>query len=270
MNTIGIMQLALDMAGFDYIPADSGIYVEGEGIKKILFGIDIDSSDLYYAKAAGYDAVIAHHPQASVIDAYEVYNDHIKVMKSFGVPEDAAIRAVENKCEELRVSAHMKNFDDTASVARMLNIPFLNIHQPLDEIGRRLMQEKVDQVCIDEKATLKDIVTALGSFKEMKAARTKVELLIGDENQKPGRTVVAHGTYTNGGYDVANAYFENGVSTVVYIHISYPDYVRLKREAKGNLIVSGHIASDSVGINPFVDALRDRGLDITVIRGIIG
>lgn len=90
MNTNEIMKLALDMSGFDYIPADSEIYVEGKGIKKILFGIDIDSSDLYYAKANGYDAVIAHHPQASIINAHEVYKDHVKVMNKYGVPEEAA------------------------------------------------------------------------------------------------------------------------------------------------------------------------------------
>jgi len=270
MNTTEIMQLALDMAGFDRIPADSEIYVEGDGIKKVLFGIDIDSSDLYYAKANGYDAVIAHHPQACVISSYEVYRDHVKIMKRFGVPEEAAVKAVEGRCQEMRISNHMKNYDDTVSVARMLNMPFLNIHQPLDDIGRRLMQEKVDEVLSNENATLKDVVAALSSFREIKAARTKVELLMGDENQKPGRTVVAHGAYTNGGYDVANTYFEHGVNTVIYIHIPYSEYARLKKEAKGNLIVTGHIASDSIGINPFVEALRKRGLEVVTIKGIIG
>lgn len=269
MNTIEIMKLALDMAGFDYIPADSEIYVEGKEIKKVLFGVDIDSSDLYYAKANGYDAVIAHHPQACVINANEVYKDHVKVMKKYGVPEEVAQKAIEDKFNALRISVQSANYDDTISVAKMLNMPFLNIHQPLDEIGRRLMQEKVDEVCTNENAVLRDVVEALSTFKEMQAARTKVELLIGDENEKAGKTVVAHGTYTNGGYDVANAYFENGVDTVIYIHIQYPDYLRLKKEKKGNLIVSGHIASDAVGINPFVDALRQKGLEVTTIKGII-
>lgn len=96
-----------------------------------------------------------------------------------------------------------------------------------------------------------------------------VKILIGDVKNRTGRTVVAHGAYTNGGYDVANAYFENGVDTVVYIHIAYADYVRLKRENKGNPIISGHIASDSVGTNPFVKALRDKGLEVTTFKGII-
>lgn len=270
MNTEEIMKLALDMAGFNHVPADSEIYVKGEGIKKILFGVDIDSSDLYYAKANGYDAVIAHHPQANIIDSYKVFEDQVDIMKKYGIPEEAAKKAIEEKIEMLRIAAVSRNYDDTISVARMLNMPFLNIHQPLDEIGRRLMQEKVDEVCKNENALVRDVVNALGSFKEMKAARTKVEVLVGDENARAGKTIVAHGAYTNGGYDVANTCFEYGIDTVVYIHIGYPDYVRLKKENKGNLIISGHIASDSVGINPFIDKLRERGAEVTTIKGIIG
>ncbi len=269
MNTNEIMQLSLKMAGFDHIPADSEIYVQGDNIKKLLFGVDIDSSDLYYAKANGYDAVIAHHPQANIINSYEVFRDNIEIMKKYDVPEEVAVKTIEEKYEQLKISVASSNYDNTISVAKMLNIPFLNIHQPLDEIGRRLMQEKVDQVCKDDDVTLKDIVDGLGSLKEMQAARTKVELLIGDENKKTGKTVVAHGAYTNGGYSIANTFFENGVDTVIYIHIAYPDYIRLKKENKGNLIISGHIASDSVGINPFVEALREKGLEVTTIKGII-
>lgn len=269
MDTDKIMKLSLDMSGFNYIPKDSEIYVEGKDIRKVLFGIDIDSSDLYYAKANGYDAVIAHHPQANVVNANEVYKDHINIMKRFGVPDNVAKDAVKNKFEQLRITAQSANYDNTISIAKMLHMPFLNIHQPLDEIGRKLMQENVDRVLIDTKATLKDVIDGLNSFKEMQVARTKVELLIGNTNDKPGKTVVAHGTYTNGGYDVANAYFENGVNTVIYIHIDYQSYLRLQKENKGNLIVTGHIASDAIGINPFVNALREKGLEVTTIKGII-
>lgn len=269
MDTDRIMKLALDMAEFDYIPADSEIYVEGKDIKRVLFGIDINSADLYYAKENGYDAVIAHHPQGNIITAHEVYKDHVKIMKKYGVPEEAAQKAIEKKYEELKISIQSNNYDDTISVAKMLNMPFLNIHQPLDEIGRRLMQERVDEVCKNQNATLNDVLQAISSFREMQAARTKVELLIGDGNKKAGKTVVAHGTYTNGGYGVANAYFENGVDTVIYIHISYSDYIKLKQENKGNLIISGHIASDAIGINPYVEALRKEGIEVTTIKGII-
>ena len=34
-------------------------------------------------------------------------------------------------------------------------------------------------------------------------------------------------------------------------------------------IVTGHIASDSVGINPYVERLRSEGLDVTTFSGIL-
>ena len=58
---------------------------------------------------------------------------------------------------------------------------------------------------------------------------------------------------------------------MIYIHCRPDDASKLRAEygdAK-TLIVTGHIASDSVGINPYVDRLRSEGLDVTTFSGII-
>ena len=69
-----------------------------------------------------------------------------------------------------------------------------------------------------------------------------------------------HAAGVNGGYPVANALFENGVDTVVYIHLfSEEQGDRLREENKGSLILTGHYGSDSLGINPLVDDLEQRG-----------
>ena len=73
---------------------------------------------------------------------------------------------------------------------------------------------------------------------------------------------------TNGGYEIAKTYFKCGIGTVVYIHVSPLDLAKLKTEKGGNLIVTGHIASDSVGINPLIRRLRREGIKVTTI-GII-
>lgn len=264
------MNLALEMSGFNHIPDDSEIYVPGSSIKKVLFGIDISNSDVYMAKTLGYDAVIAHHPLASSTKAYNVYKDNINIMIKAGVPEEAAKKAVADKYDLLRIAAASKNYDDVVSVAKLLGMPLMNIHQPLDEIGRKLMQDEVDAVISkNPDATLSDIVEGLYRIPEFKRARTKIEILAGVESSKAGKTLVSHGAYTNGGYDIANTCFEAGIDTVIYIHITYPDYIRLKREEKGNLIVTGHIASDCAGINPFISRLRAAGIEVTGINGII-
>lgn len=269
MNTEEIMKLSLEMAGFNEVPADSEVYVEGKEIKKVLFGIDIDGAALNMAKNMGYDAVIAHHPAASITKAYNVYSDHVKFMVKAGVSEEIARKAVADKLEMLKIGAQAVNYDNVVSVAKLLEMPFMNIHQPLDELGRKIIQDNVDETLLNPNATLEDVVKGLYNIEEFQRARTNIDVLIGNLDSPAGRVVVAHGTYTNGGYEVANAYFEAGVDTVIYIHIAYGDYVRLKKEGKGNIIVTGHIASDAVGINPFVKGLEKKGVQVTTISGII-
>jgi hypothetical protein len=143
----------------------------------------------------------------------------------------------------------------------------MNIHTPLDEIGRRMMQEKIDSK-IDKESTVKDMVDALYELTEFKNAVTKIKVRLGKAKNPAGKTVVSHGAGTNGGYEIAKTYFKHGIGTVVYIHVGLGDLERLRAEGKGNLIVTGHIASDSVGINPFVKQLEKKGISVVKI-GIV-
>ncbi|MDK2463489.1 MAG: hypothetical protein QI223_01765 [Candidatus Korarchaeota archaeon] len=69
---------------------------------------------------------------------------------------------------------------------------------------------------------------------------------------------------------MARAYFEHGVDTVIYIHLELGDLSALRESGvRGNLIVTGHIASDSVGINLLIDELESRGIEVITYGGII-
>lgn len=92
---------------------------------------------------------------------------------------------------------------------------------------------------------------------------------MGAESNPVGRWAFSHAAYTNGGYEVARAYFQHSIETLIYIHIAEPDLAKLRGDGAGNVIVTGHLASDSVGINPFIDELRRRGLTVDTIGGIV-
>ena len=57
-------------------------------------------------------------------------------MAAAGIPRGIAERAVKRKFSQLEVDAHRKSYAQVADAARILNIPFMNIHMPLDEVGR--------------------------------------------------------------------------------------------------------------------------------------
>jgi len=272
LNTDEIMDLALRMAGFVEIPADSEIYVSGDDIKRVLFGIDIGSAELLMAKNQGYDAVIAHHPAGgrARVEAWRIFEKHVDQMTEMGIPETVARAAIQKKMSTLEHESHSTNYDYVPSVARHLQIPFMNIHNPLDELGRKGITDELSRLSSRKSdVTVADVISTIQAIPEFERALTEVKLRHGSLSNKVGRTVVSHAAYTNGGYEVAKAYYAHGVDTVLYIHIAEADVAKLKADEVGNLIVTGHIASDSVGINPFIAELRAKGVEVDTISGII-
>jgi hypothetical protein len=81
--------------------------------------------------------------------------------------------------------------------------------------------------------------------------------------------VMSHGAYTNGGFDVAGAYYRHGVDTVAYIHIDPAELARIRAAGTGQLLLTGHIASDAVGINVYIRALEALGLEVGRLSGAI-
>lgn len=269
MSTEEIMELSLHLAGLKEVPEDSAIYVSGNSIRRVLFCIDSGVPELSLAKQLGYDAVIAHHPPGgtAAINFYQVFKRHIQQMMLAGIPKEEAENAVEKKLEELEVEMHTRNYPHAVDVAKLLKMPYMNIHTPLDEIGRRIMSEQINSR-IRKNSTVQDVVSALEELPEFRNAITKIKVRLGKAESPAGKVVVSHGAGTNGGYEIAKTYFKHGIGTVVYIHVGTADLGKLKADGTGSLIVTGHIASDSVGINPFIRELEKRNISVTTI-GIV-
>jgi hypothetical protein len=272
VTTERLMQIALEMAGWQSIPGDCAIYYPGTRISHLLLGIDVGAAELFMARQLGYHAVVAHHPAGFAGPYWEVYRLHVGQMVAAGVPRAEAEAAVAERIAGFEAAAQRENYDHIASIARLLETPFLNIHSPLDEVGRRIMQATVDEaLAVNPAATVATLRAALLRLPEFAAARTQMQVALGGWDTPAGRVVVSHGAYTNGGYRVARAYLTHGVDTLCCIHFPLEDAQRLAAEGvRGNILVMGHIAGDSVGINPYVARLRADGLEVTTFSGVIG
>ncbi|ADJ15295.1 hypothetical protein [Halalkalicoccus jeotgali] len=268
LTTDEIMQLSLDLVEWDEVPADSTIYVPGENIESALVGIDLESPEVQLAEREGYDLVLAHHPagERARLDFPDVLNRQIEFMTDHGVPESQAEDAVADLRERVELGAHSANYRHDPSVAELLDQPYMNIHLAPDEIGRRRFIDVAEG--IGSESSVAEFVAALEEIPELAAAETDVEIRVGNGEHELGEVAVHHAAGTNGGADVARAYFENGVDTLLYIHVGAGD-ARELREAyeEKNLVVTGHIASDAIGLNALIDALEERGVECTPISG---
>ena len=257
------MKLALRRAKFDEIPVDSGIWVPGKKIRRVLFSIDAGVPELLFAKQAGYDLLVAHHPLGPARLAFaQVVRRHVDFMLEKGVPRKAAEEAVRDLVERIDVRAHASNYLQEVQVARMLKMPFMNIHLPIDQITRDFLLTAIGK---SKAKTVNDLIGDLSGITEFKNASTDIELMLGEPKSPLGEWVLLFATGTNGGYPVAKAYYDHGVDTVIQLHIDYEELVKLRKDCEGNLVILGHMAGDSIGINVFLDDLKKHGIESDTI-----
>ena len=265
MDTEAVMRAALDMAGMKTVPPDSGIHVPGKDVRSVLFSIDVSTSELLLARDLGCDLVIAHHPLGRTwITFPQVLRIQEDLMVENGVPLSRAQEAAKEVFDRVSIRVHPTIYDHVVSAAKALNIPLMNIHLPCDKVGRDFVLDKIERSGAE---SVGELIDRLHEIHEFQKAETKIELVMGERENKLGKCVLAFATGTNGGYPVAKALFDHGANTVIYMHID-DQLVKLRKDCRGNLIVLGHQAGDSIGINLFVRILREKGIKVTTV-GIV-
>lgn len=270
MNTQRIMEIALELAGLTQVPEDSGVHVEGDGIKKVLFGVDIQTAELLLAKQLGVDCVITHHPMTGYpkLNLYQVMNSQIQRMVAAGVPINKAQKALAKQRDKVERAAHSLNYDQVASAARLLNMPFVGLHTPCDILAENTVQSHLDSR-LNPESKLQDVVNALMELPEYQNTKAQPKIRVGGKDDYAGKVFVTMAGGTGGGAQVIKAYFEAGIGTLICMHM--PDDVidAVKEQNIGNVIVAGHMASDSVGINQVIAGLEKEGVEVIRLSGVV-
>jgi hypothetical protein len=265
------MSLADRLAGCEQTPADSQVYIDGE-VQRVLFGIDIDLGELMLARMIGVDGVIAHHPIGSHarLDFPQVIEGHEGQMVAAGVPQPIAHDAMLARKQPIERALHSINYDRVVDAARLLRMPLMNIHLAADLIGRRYFTDLVSRR-VTASTRAGELLEALRSIPEMRASLVQPELWLGSVDNPVGRWVVQMAAGSNGGAPVFRTYYEHGINTIIAMHVDREDLRQLQADAREgvNLIVTGHMPSDSIGINRIIDALEERGLEVVASSGLI-
>jgi putative NIF3 family GTP cyclohydrolase 1 type 2 len=145
-------------------------------------------------------------------------------------------------------------------------MPLVNIHQPCDEYMRQMILQAIRS---SRTEYVSDIVKSISRIPEFRCAATRVEVKLGSEKSRAGRWALVVAAGTNGGYNIAKAYMQHGISTVIYLHVDYGELIKMREDGLGgNLVVMGHLAGDSIGLNGLAKRLESLGLE-TVKVGIL-
>jgi len=264
------MDMALKTAGLTEMPGDCGIIVPGENIKKVLMGVDMDTAELMLAKQLGYDCVVSHHPRNTNVDMPNLLDTHILKLEALGVPRNKSQKLLDSRKEELNYNQHVANSRRSESAAKLLNMPYMCIHTPTDVIGEAIVQEFLDKKFKDKPETkVQEIVEALEEIGEYKNSARKPVIRVGSKESYAGKIYVLMSGLTGPGPKITKEYFEAGVGTLVLMHIPEKDAKELKEQAIGNVVVAGHMSSDSLGLNKIAQSWAEKGVETTMMSGIV-
>lgn len=239
----------------------------------VLVGIDLEAQEVLLAdrlKAAGepIDLLISHHPEGRALAGLsEVMAMQADVWHKQGVPINVADALIAPRMQEIYRAFLPFNHNRSVDAAKLLGLPFMSCHTPADNLVNNFVQEHLDE---EELHTVQDVVDSLLRIPEYRAAakdKTGPMILVGDGRKRAGRIMVDMTGGTEGPEGSIEKLADAGVGTIVQMHLG--DKLRKKaEEAKVNVIIAGHIASDSIGMNLFLDKLEAKGIKIYPCSGL--
>lgn len=242
-------------------------------IKKIFAGIDCNESELMLADRIGdIDLVLSHHPEGvALADLHTVMDLQVEMLEKAGVPIHIAESLMAGRIAEVGRGIHPINDQKSIDTARILNIPFMNTHTITDNMVTTFFEELIEKNIkrLDTVGDIMDLLMEIPEYQRATELKSGPKLLIGGRKRRPGRIAITEMTGgTNGAKEMFEQLSRAGVGTVIGMHMR-EDYKKEAEKSHINVIIAGHMSSDSLGMNLFLDNLEQRGIEIIPVGGII-
>lgn len=258
---------------------DSTVYYGKESmpVKKVIVGIDVEGPEILLVHELNktnknpIDLIIWHHPEGGALLGIAKLQKGIApaVASNTGVPINIAEKVEFPRVWEVAQRFSPMNHNRALPFAKMLNIPYMWIHTPADNCVHKYLENLVEK---NSKSLdcLQDIIDMLMKEPEMQVAKRNgsgPDIWSGDKDSKCGKIVV---TWITGGTESSKNIYEEyknaGVGTILEMHMS-AEHLEQAKKNNLNVIMTDHMASDSLGMNLILDELEKQGVEILDFSG---
>lgn len=254
--------------------ADSSIHF-GEPdykVKVVLVGIEAEEAEIALIKALNKDVdlIITHHPIGKALAALdEVMHLQADLMAAYGVPINIAEGVMRERINQVSRSLSPANHMKTVDAARLAHLPILNLHTPCDNLVFEFLQKMMDR---KKPETVGEIVEILRKIPEYKIATLNSagpRIFAGSPENQAGKVVAFDITGgTEGAKEIYPELAKAGIGTIIGMHMKEENREEAIKHHL-NVVIAGHISSDSLGMNLFLDKLAAKNIKIIPIGGLI-
>lgn len=256
--------------------SDSRIHLDNglNNVKRVLTGIDINEGEVLLAsqlneRGKPIDLIIAHHPVGKALAGlHSVMDLFVAILVESGVPVHIAEEITDERVKEVGRGIHPANHYKLIDLAQALKVNLINTHTITDNLVNDYLQKYIQQRKPRTVRDLMDMLLEIPEYREAKKRGAGPSLFAGNPKHQVGKFLVEMTGGTNPSDKVYKELSRCGISTIVGMHMK--DTARDKAtEHHMNIVIAGHMASDSLGMNLFLDELEKKGIEIVPCGGLI-
>lgn len=242
-------------------------------VKRLLAGIDAEEAELLLADRLGnIDLVISHHPEGiALADLSEVMNIQVEIMHQAGVPVHVAENLLSTRIAEVNRGVLPLNDHKAVDIARLLKIAYLSTHTFTDNLvasffANLIKKHQKKLYCVGD---VMDLLMTIPEYQIAKRQKSGPCLYVGNPKRRCGRIAATEMTGgTNGAKEMFAQLSKAGVGTIIGMHMR-EDHRKVAEEHHLNVVIAGHISSDSIGMNLMLDAIEKKGVEVIPVGGLI-
>jgi len=239
-------------------------------IKKILVGVDMEGPELILASQMGVDLVIAHHPEGiGLADLHSVMDLQAEVLAGYGVPINIAESVIRPRISEVSRGIAPTNHNRAVDIAKILKIDFICTHTIADNLGADFLVKKIKSKKLETVGDVLAMLKSIPEFKEAGKFKAGPTLFVGNPENSCGRVVVTEFTGgTSGAKEIYEKMSQAGIGTIIGMHMG-EEHRKEAEKHHINVVIAGHMASDSLGMNLFLDEIEKKKIEVIPISGLI-
>ncbi len=240
-------------------------------IKKILVGIDIDPAELLIAhNLKDIDLVISHHPLGiGLSHLADVMDLQAEVLNKYGLPINIAEKLMESRISEVARGINSVNHQRTVDAAKILNLNLVCFHTVCDNLAANFLKKKIEEKNFERLEELIEFLKTIPEYQEAEKIGAGPKIFVGNPNNYCGKIALTEITGgTEGSPKIYEKMAQVGIGTVIGMHIS-EEHKKEAEAANLNIVIAGHISSDSLGVNILLDKLEKQGIEIVPCSGLI-
>ncbi|MFP3872715.1 MAG: NGG1p interacting factor NIF3 [Candidatus Natronoplasma sp.] len=243
-------------------------------VERVLVGINIDTGEVILAdrlseRGEDIDLIIGHHPRGiGLASLYEVMDLQKDMLEEYGVPINIAEGLVNERMKEVERKLKGANFNQSLDSAKLLDIPMMCLHTPSDNLVDTFLKHKIEENDFEKVEDVIEFLNDIPEYHEARKFKGGPYVMVGDKNNRAGKVVVEMTGGTGGNKDSYEKLADAGVGTIIGMHLS-EEHRKKAEENHINYVIAGHMASDSLGMNLFLDEIEKEGVDIVPCSGFI-